>query len=100
MLLRDSSLLLAKVALKDTRARLALQTQTVNKDYSLAGRIITTTPSRANARVRTTRLQRSAALVPEAPRPVLRPPHYTVGCRTDPTLHKGKEEAAIEFKHW
>lgn len=99
-LLRDSGLPSAEVALEDARARFALRTQTVDRDHPLACRINIATPSRANARVRSTRLQRSAELVPEAPRPVLRPPHYTTGCRTDPTLHIGKEEAAAEFKHW
>jgi ribonuclease HI len=99
-LLRDSGLPSAEVALEESRARFALRTQTVDRDHPLACRIDTMTPSRVNARARSTRLQRSARLVPEAPRPALRSPHYTAGCRTDPTLHMDKEEAAIEFKRW
>lgn len=99
-LLRDSGLPSAEVALEDARSRFALRTQTVDKDHPLTARTHVRTTTRSNARVRTTRLQRSAALVPEAPRPVLRPPHSSPGCRTDPTLGQVKEEAAIAFKAW
>lgn len=99
-LLRDSGLPSAEVALEDARSRFALRTQTVDKRHPLADRINTASSSRSNARPRTTRLQRSAALIPEAPRPVLRSPHYTPGCRTDPTLGKEKDDAAAEFKAW
>jgi ribonuclease HI len=99
-LLRDSGLPSAEVALEDARARLALRTQTVDEGHPLTGRIKNRTLPRSNARLRTSRLQRTAMLVPEAPRPIIRPPHYSPGCRIDPTLHQKKEEAAADFKEW
>lgn len=99
-LLRDAGLPSAEVALEEARARFALRTQTVDENHPLVNRLPTDTPAQANARSRTSGLQRTAQLVSEAPRPTLRLPHYTVGCRTDPTLYLKKEDAAAEFKTW
>jgi ribonuclease HI len=47
-----------------------------------------------------TKVQRLGALLPEVPRPQLRSPHFSHGCRTDPTRGQDKETAAAEFKEW
>ncbi len=99
-LLRDAGLPSAEVALEEARARFAFRAQTVDAGHPLASRVTINASTRANARARTTRLQRSAALIPEAPRPILRPPHYSVGSRLDPILGMKKEEAALAFKAW
>ena len=47
-----------------------------------------------------TRIQRLARLLPEVPRPVLTPPHYSPGCRRDPTENQDKKKAAAAFQEW
>ncbi|RAL60649.1 hypothetical protein DID88_009967 [Monilinia fructigena] len=47
-----------------------------------------------------TRLRSADRLLPGAPRPILSPPHYTPGCRTDPTQGIDKETAAASFNDW
>ncbi|RAL65123.1 hypothetical protein DID88_001229 [Monilinia fructigena] len=47
-----------------------------------------------------TRLQSADRLLPGAPRPILSAPHYTPGCRTDPTQGIDKETSAASFNDW
>ncbi|RAL58389.1 hypothetical protein DID88_006380 [Monilinia fructigena] len=47
-----------------------------------------------------TRLRSADRMLPGAPRPILSPPHYTPGCRTDPTQGIDKETAAASFNDW
>src|ERR1700712_4515738 len=47
-----------------------------------------------------TKVQRLGAEFQDFPRPVIRPPHFTAGCRDDPTGLKTKEVAAREFQEW
>ena len=47
-----------------------------------------------------TKIQRLGELLPSIPRPTLRPPHFTTGCRADPTGGLDKETASAEFKAW
>src|SRR5436189_4919000 len=47
-----------------------------------------------------TKVQRLGELLPGVPRPTLRPPHFTAGCRSDPTGGLDKETASTEFKAW
>ncbi|RAL63683.1 hypothetical protein DID88_003726 [Monilinia fructigena] len=42
----------------------------------------------------------AGGLFPQVLRPTLRPPHYTHGCRVDPTGGVDKETAAAAFKTW
>jgi hypothetical protein len=47
-----------------------------------------------------TKLQRVGKLLPGIPRPILREPHFSPGCRRDPTEGIPKKEAAECFKEW
>jgi ribonuclease HI len=47
-----------------------------------------------------TKVQRLDKLLPSIPRPMLRPPHFTAGCRADPTGGLDKKTASTEFKTW
>ena len=47
-----------------------------------------------------TKVQRLGALLPSVPRPTLRAPHFTTGCRTDPTGGLDKKTASAKFKKW
>ncbi|RAL67167.1 hypothetical protein DID88_007945 [Monilinia fructigena] len=47
-----------------------------------------------------TRIQRLGLLIPETQRSKLLRPHFSIGCRTDPTEGLTKEEAAQAFKEW
>lgn len=97
-LMRDSGLPSAEVALEESRANLALRLRTVDRYHPLAGRI--KIPVRRGIKRPITRLQRLGGLVPWAPRPELREPHYSPGCREDPTCGIEKAYAAEQFKRW
>ena len=47
-----------------------------------------------------TKVQRLGTLLPAVPRPTLRAPHFTLGCRADPTGGLDKKTASDEFKKW
>ena len=47
-----------------------------------------------------TKVQQMASLLPEIPRTTLTAPHYSAGCRTDPTLGTDKKTAAKAFNQW
>jgi ribonuclease HI len=47
-----------------------------------------------------TKIHRAGRLLPSVPRPILREPHFSPGCRTDPTGGVTKKEAAKVFKAW
>ncbi|RAL58617.1 hypothetical protein DID88_003537 [Monilinia fructigena] len=49
---------------------------------------------------RATKLRCADTLIPHAPRPVLAQPHFSPGCRTDPTEGSTKEAAAEQFNTW
>lgn len=98
-LMRDSGLPSVEVALENLRSRFGFRVQTVDLGHPLAGRSKVEL-TRVNSRPRLTKIQRAAKLVSEVPRPAIRPPHYTSGCREDPTLGTDKQAAAIAFKEW
>jgi ribonuclease HI len=50
-------------------------------------------------RVRT-KVQYLGSLLPEIPRTILTAPHYSPGCRKDPTMGRDKKTAAKAFKEW
>ncbi|RAL63176.1 hypothetical protein DID88_004255 [Monilinia fructigena] len=62
--------------------------------------IITRGRGAGSRQVAKTKIQRLGSLFPQVLRPTLRPPHYTHGCRVDPTGGVDKETAAAAFKTW
>ena len=103
-LFRDAGLSSAEVALKEAKLQFAMRLRTINEQHPLVRRITPPTSQRGrNAGTRQrprTKVQRLGELLPSVPRPALRPPHFTAGCRTDPTGGIDKETAAAEFKAW
>lgn len=90
--------------MEEALLRFAKRTQTVDQEHPLVRRIPTSTIARGRgvgqARRPRTKLQRAAALLFPVPRPKLVHPHYTTGCRLDPTQGVDKKEAAAAFKEW
>jgi ribonuclease HI len=102
-LMRDSGLPSAEVALEEAKARFALRLQTVDEHHPLARRIeipITQRGRRAGQKRQVTKIHRLGSLLPAIPRPTLRMPHFSLGCRTNPTLGMTKAMAAEHFKSW
>lgn len=103
-LFRDSGLPSAEVALEEAKIRFAKRLQTVDDCHLLVRRIQPPTRQRGRAAgtpSRTvTKVQMLGQLLPSVPRPRLTPPHFTPGCRTDPTAGLPKEAAAAEFNQW
>jgi ribonuclease HI len=102
-LMRDSGLPSAEVALEEAKARFALRLQTVDKRHPLAQRTKVSPAQRGRGagqiKLRT-KIHRLVSLLPAIPRPELRMPHFSQGCRTDPTLGTTKAIAAEQFKEW
>jgi ribonuclease HI len=103
-LFRDSGLPSAMAALEETKLRFAMRLQTVDKEHPLAKRIeppMITRGRGAGSRQRPkTKVQRLGTVLPSIPRPTLRLPHFTTGCRVDPTGGIDKETASAAFKEW
>jgi ribonuclease HI len=103
-LFRDGGLPSATAALEEAKLRFALRLQTVDNSHPLAGRIspplITRGRTTGALQRPKTKVQRLGALLPPVPRPQLTLPHYTPGCRTDPTQGVDKETAARAFQAW
>jgi len=103
-LFRDSGLPSGLAALEEAKLRFAMRLQTVDNGHPLIRRILPPMIIRgkgAGTRQRPkTKVQCLGTVFPSIPRPVLTPPHFTPGCRTDPTGGIDKEQAAIAFKKW
>ena len=103
-LFREAGLPSATVALEEAKLRHALRLRTVDENHPLAPRTRVPPIGRGrgagNLQRPRTKVQRLAQLLPEVPRPILAPPHYSPGCRTDPTEGQGKAKAAAAFKKW
>ena len=102
-LMRDSGLPSAEVALEEAKARFALRLQTVDKRHPLAQRTKVSPAQRgrgAGQKKLSTKIHRLGTLLPAIPRPKLRMPHFSPGCRTNPTLGATKAIAAEQFKEW
>ena len=103
-LFRDSGLPSAMAALEESKLRFAMRLQTVDDQHPLVRRITPPMITRgrgAGSRQRPkTKVQRLGVLLPSIPRPQLRPPHFTTGCRVDPTSGRDKKTASAEFKKW
>jgi hypothetical protein len=103
-LFRDAGLPSAEVALEEAKLRFAMRLRTIDERHPLVRRITPPTNLRgrnagAQQRLRT-KVQRLGVLLPSVPRLILRPPHFTTGCRTNPTRGLDKKTAAAEFKVW
>ena len=103
-LYRESGLPSAEAALEQAKHRFAMRLQTVDKNHPFVRRIdppvITRRHHARRPQTLKTKLQRLGHILPRIPRSVVRPPHFTPGCRTDPTGGRTKEEAAADFKTW
>ena len=91
-------------ALEEAKLRFAMRLQTVDSDHPLVKRIPPPRILRGRGagtlqRART-KVQRIGRLLPGIPRPKLVPPHFTPGCRTDPTGGLDKKAASDAFKKW
>jgi ribonuclease HI len=103
-LFRDSGLPSGMAALEESKLRFAMRLQTVDNHHPLVRRIsppMITRGRGAGSRQRPkTKVQRLGTLLPAVPRPTLRAPHFTLGCRADPTGGLDKKTASDEFKKW
>jgi hypothetical protein len=91
------------VALEEAKARFSLRLQTVDRLHPLAQRTLVPTAlwgRRSGLKRPYTKIHRLGNLLPAAPRPELRMPHFTRGCRANPTLGATKAAAAEQFKEW
>jgi ribonuclease HI len=94
----------AAVALEEAKLRFATHLRSTDADHPLTRRTLIPTVNRGvktgqPQRVKT-KVQQMASLLPEIPRTTLTAPHYSAGCRTDPTLGTDKKTAALAFKQW
>ena len=103
-LFRDSGLPSAMAALEEAKLRFAMRLQTVDQAHPLVRRIETPLIVRGRgARLRQiprTKVQRLGVILPSIPRPKLTMPHFSAGCRTDPTEGLDKKTASQNFKQW
>ena len=103
-LIRDAGLPSASAALEEAKARFAMRLQTVDEHHPLVRRIPTPVISRGRYAgthmAAKTKIQRIGDLFPQVPRPKLVPPHFSPGCRIDPTMGVDKKTAAESFKKW
>ncbi|RAL58741.1 hypothetical protein DID88_003047 [Monilinia fructigena] len=94
--LRDAGLPSGSTALEHARIRFALRLRTLDAAHPLVRRLETPILPWQRA----TKLRCADTLIPHAPRPVLAQPHFSPGCRTDPTEGSTEEAAAEQFNTW
>lgn len=98
---REAGVPTAEIALEHTRHRLSLRTKTVDESHPFVKRLPNSV-SRAGRPISTTawtRLQRTAALLPDFPRPKLTALRYAPGSR-EASNAITKKETAKEFVEW
>ncbi|KAF9730165.1 RNA-directed DNA polymerase from transposon x-element [Paraphaeosphaeria minitans] len=103
-LFRDAGLPSAAVALEEAKLRYATHLRAIDSDHLLTNRAVVPIVNRGKGagkpqRIQT-KVQQLGSLLPEIPRTELIAPHYSPGCRTDPTLGIDKKTAAKSFKEW
>ena len=98
ILLSEAGLPSAAVALEQARLQFAMRLQTVDPQHPLVNRIEPEGTQRYP--IYHTTVQRIGKILPKVPRPTIRRPHFTTGCRIDPTEGIVKEQAASDFKDW
>ncbi|KAA8623696.1 hypothetical protein PtrV1_05002 [Pyrenophora tritici-repentis] len=90
--------------LEEAKLRFALHLQVVDKNHPLTARIkISVIPKGRGAgglQKPHSKVQRLGLILPTIPRHTLIAPHYSPGCRTDPTNGIAKAEAAKSFTKW
>ncbi|KAI1670778.1 hypothetical protein L13192_04135 [Pyrenophora tritici-repentis] len=88
----------------EAKLRFALHLQVVDKNHLLTARIkISVIPKGRGAgglQKPHSKVQRLGLILPTIPRHTLIAPHYSPGCRTDPTNGIAKAEAAKLFTKW
>ncbi|KAF7451133.1 hypothetical protein A1F99_057490 [Pyrenophora tritici-repentis] len=103
-LFRDAGLPSALIMLEEAKLRFALHLQVVDKNHPLTARIkISVIPKGRGAgglQKPHSKVQRLGLILPTIPRHTLIAPHYSPGCRTDPTNGIAKAEAAKLFTKW
>ena len=103
-LFRDAGLPSAIVALEEAKLRFALRLQIVDDKHPLVRRItpplITRGRGTGSRQRPKTKVQRLGALLPPVLRPSLTPPHFSPGCRQDPTGGVDKETASRSLLAW
>jgi hypothetical protein len=103
-LFRDAGLPSALIALEEAKLRFALHLQTVDKNHPLTARIKIPVLQRGRGagglQKPHSKVQRLGMILPTTPRHTLMAPHYSPGCRTDPTNGIAKAEAAKSFTKW
>jgi ribonuclease HI len=103
-LFRDAGLPSALIALEEAKLRFALHLQTVDKNHPLTARIKIPVLQRGRGagglQKPHSKVQRLGMILPTTPRHTLMAPHYSPGCRTDPTNGIAKAEAANSFTKW
>ncbi|RAL58012.1 hypothetical protein DID88_006739 [Monilinia fructigena] len=102
-LYRDAGIPSAEAMLEEAKLRFALRIQTVDEAHPLVRRITPPSSPRPRRGLKVGGQDQgpeAGGLFPQVLRPTLRPPHYTHGCRVDPTGGVDKETAAAAFKTW
>ncbi|RAL60025.1 hypothetical protein DID88_000651 [Monilinia fructigena] len=103
-LIKEAGLPSGIVALEHAKLRFALRLKTIDNQHLLVNRLKPVIRKRGRGAGSTrgplTRIQRLGLLIPETQRSKLLRPHFSIGCRTDPTEGLTKEEAAQAFKEW
>ena len=104
VLFQEAGLPSGEVALENAKLRFAVHLQTVDCSHPLAHRMKIPTIQRGTGAERPqqprTKVQRHGGLLDPVPRPLLVPPHYTPGCRVNPTEGLEKKAAAERFNLW
>ena len=93
-----------RVALENEKLRFGAHLLTVDHHHPLAQRMETPIIRRGTGaggpQQPRSKVQRHGRLLDRVPRPLLVPPHYTPGCRMDPTGGLEKKAAAEDFTLW
>jgi hypothetical protein len=90
--------------LEEAKLRFALHLQVVDKNHPLTARIKISVIQRGRGtralQKPHSKVQRLGIILPTIPRHTLIAPHYSPGCRTDPTNGIAKAKAAKLFTKW
>lgn len=104
IIFRDAGLQTAQVALENARWRFAHKLNVVDDLHLLASRVLPPKILRGKGaggrQCIKTKVQATAALLPDTRRPLIIPPRFTNRTNLDPTQGATKEEAAEAFREW
>jgi ribonuclease HI len=103
-LFRDAGLPSAMAALEEAKLRFALRLQTTDAQHPLTHRMKPLFFTRGRdimvEQRQKSKVQTLGQLLPAVPRPILRPPHFSIDCRINPTGGLDKTKASAAFKAW